>query len=473
MDQILYWNSVALESDRLAHTVIRHGERGVRGPVGSSRALAITHLAMHDAYFGLVPAGHGTYLTTLPLVPPDAAADAAIAVAAHTALTTLYPAQTARLDAALQQAGLHGPGIGSGSAYGLAVAHEMLAARGADPDLGDTGYEPEPGDLKHRVDPANPGQGYYAPHYGARSHCFAVTTRHTLDAPPKRTDPAYEEALREVRGKGIATDRIGTLPQGVFPRTPEETLIGLFWGYDAAKGIGTPPRLYNQIVRAVAATRPARLASHARLFALINAAMADAAILAWDDKYRHNLWRPVLGIREHDPSVGPKGAVAQGLDPQCDPFWLPLGAARTNEPGAAPGTPAFPSYPSGHATLGAAALQIARRFFGITTDGPDNLTDATVFVSDELDGAALDRHGVQRPRHARTFPGGLWQMIEENARSRVFLGVHWLFDAFATDPAGRVDLAQNIGGVRLGLDIAADIWANGLKQAAAAGPRRS
>ncbi|GAB2721151.1 vanadium-dependent haloperoxidase [Nocardia thraciensis] len=473
MDQILYWNSVALESDRMAHTVIRNREPGVRGPVGSSRALAITHLAMHDAYFGLVPAPHGTYLTTLPVAPPGASPDAAIAVAAHTTLTALYPAQTARLDTALQQAGLHGPDTGAGSAFGLAVAHAMLSARSADPDLGDSDYQPEPGALKHRADPANPDQGYYAPRYGARSHCFAVTTRHTLDAPPKRTDPAYEEALREVRGKGIATERIGTLPQGIFPRVPEETLIGLFWGYDAAKGIGTPPRLYNQIVRAVAAARPQRVAGHARLFALVNAAMADAGILAWDDKYRHNLWRPVLGIREHDPSIGPKSVVAQGLDPQCDPFWLPLGAARSDEPGAAPFTPAFPSYPSGHATLGAAALQLTRRFFGVATDGPDDLAEGSVFVSDELNGTTLDRHGVRRPRHARTFPGGLWQMIEENGRSRVFLGVHWIFDAFAVDAASHMDLARNIGGVRLGLDIAGDIWANGLKQADAAGPRRS
>jgi vanadium chloroperoxidase len=62
-------------------------------------------------------------------------------------------------------------------------------------------------------------------------------------------------------------------------------------------------------------------------------------------------------------------------------------------------------------------------------------------------------------------------MIEENARSRIFLGVHWVFDAFAVNAAGDIDLTQNVGGVRLGLDIANDITANGLKAANAAGPR--
>jgi hypothetical protein len=63
-------------------------------------------------------------------------------------------------------------------------------------------------------------------------------------------------------------------------------------------------------------------------------------------------------------------------------------------------------------------------------------------------------------------------MIEENARSRtIFLGVHWVFDAFAVNEDDEIDLTQNVGGVRLGLDIANDFATNGLKAANAAGPR--
>ena len=39
------------------------------------------------------------------------------------------------------------------------------------------------------------------------------------------------------------------------------------------------------------------------------------------------------------------------------------------------------------------------------------------------------------------------------ASSRVFLGVHWVFDAFATDGTDNPDLGQNIGGIPLGLQI--------------------
>ena len=83
------------------------------------------------------------------------------------------------------------------------------------------------------------------------------------------------------------------------------------------------------------------------------------------------------------------------------------------------------------------------------------------FVSDEHNGVTRDNKGTVRPRHARAFPRGLWQMIEENGFSRVWLGVHWSFDAFALNSAGKPDVTQNIGGVPLGLKIAEDIFAAG------------
>ncbi|MEC3917125.1 vanadium-dependent haloperoxidase [Nocardia sp. CDC160] len=463
VDQVLYWNAVALESDRMAHTEIKPVERGSRGPVGSSRALALVHLAMHDAIFSIFGAPHGTWLTAPPVAANGAAPDAAIAVAAHTTLSALYPAQTARLDKALREAGLRGPGTGRGSTHGQAVGRAVLKARAGDPGLSDTDYHPDTSPPNHRPDPANPKQGYYAPHYGARSRCFAVTSRYTLDPPPKDNDPRYLAVLREVRAKGGASAAIPG-------RTPDETLRALFWAYDGAKQLGTPPRFYNLITREIAIARGNDIEQNARLFALVNTALADAGILCWDDKYRHNLWRPILGIREFDPTLGPEAMPGNGLDGDCDPGWLPHGAPRSNEI-AVNLTPPSPSYPSGHATFGGAAFQSIRRYYDISADGPDILTDGLGFVSEELNGLTTDNRGVVRPRHVRRFPGGLWQMMEENALSRVFLGVNWPFDAFATDLAGHMDLSQNVGGVRLGRDIADDLWASGLRQDQAAGPR--
>ncbi len=102
---------------------------------------------------------------------------------------------------------------------------------------------------------------------------------------------------------------------------------------------GTPPRFYNQIVRQVAKLKGNSPAQNGRLFALVNAAMGDAGILAWEQQYIHNFWRPVVGIREQDSSMGPAGTTIRA---ECDPGWLPLGAPASNSMGKNR-TPQFPA----------------------------------------------------------------------------------------------------------------------------------
>ena len=467
MDPILYWNEVVNEADRTTHTMRLPEEAGSQGPCGSSRAYAIVHLAMHDAYFS-INGKCEPYLDGLPAPELDADADSAVAAAAHAALSALYPTQTAFFDAQLAAAGLPGgqPRV-HGDDFGRAVAAAILALRQNDPTLSGAGYSPSIAPMHHREDPDNPGQGFYAPFYGSRSRNFAVNTRHHLEQSPQLGSDEYNQALRQVRSKGIAPQLIGTLPADLLPsRTPSETIIGIFWGYDGAKELGTPPRLYNQIIRKIADAHANDVAANARLFALVNAAMGDAGILAWDDKYFYDVWRPVLGIREHDPSTGPTGVGGNVLDTDADPGWLPLGAQNTNNVGAKNFTPNFPAYPSGHATFGAAAFQSVRCFYNKGEYCPDDVVEGLEFVSEELNGVSVDNTGTVRPRHVRNFPGGLWQMIEENGRSRVYLGVHWIFDAFAVTGSGKPDLGRKkdgkfIGGVPLGLQIAEDIFQAG------------
>ena len=469
MDPILAWNQVALEANRVSHT---NGQNEQTGPTLSSRALAIVHLAMYDAYAGFVndAAKLPPYIGGIPF-PPGASVKAAVAAAAHRALEELFPSQKPFFDLALAGAGDEAD---PGHAFGVAVALQILADRAGDPGAGPGGYQPSPQRGKHRPDPDNPDQGFHAPFYGAQSKLFAVTDRHELDKPPQpklpNPDPAYIGALRQVRNRGIAPELTGTLPANAPRRTVEETMIGVYWGYDGARELGTPPRLYNQIVRKVAKNEKNSTEENARLFALVNVAMADAGILAWDQKYIHDLWRPVVGIREHDKSMGP--AAGQGkndIDPDCQSDWLPLGGPATNfsnlskPPQPIPTnknfTPPFPAYPSGHATFGAASLHITRLFYGVNKENrkPDKLFDGLEFVSDEHNGVNKDNKGTVRPRHVRDFPDGLWQMIIENGRSRVWLGVHWEFDAFLVKN-GQIDFTENVGGVPLGLTIAEDIF---------------
>lgn len=489
MDPILYWNDVALEANRISHT---NGKNEQTGPTLSSRALAIVHLAMYDAYFGVTgnySAGMAAYLPDLP--PPPflgpggnvVAAAAAVAAAAHATLSALFPSQRDFFDRKHQEAGLEGEDIAAGHDFGLRVARCLLTDRKDDPDASDAGYAPSMARGRHRVDPDNPGQGYHAPFYGACSKLFAASERHELDAPPspghpgQAPDAKYTEALEEVYTHGIAPELMGTLP-GAARRTAEQTLVGIYWAYDGVPKLGTPPRFYNLILRKVSEQRGLTPAENAQLFALVNVAMGDAGILAWEQKYVHDFWRPVVGIREHDFSMGPAGTDAPTFLDHCDPGWLPLGSPSSNpdakermpsmssypcghvvKEAVKNFTPPFPAYPSGHATFGAAAFHIAWLYFNRDNNGPkEDPFKNLEFVSEELNGLSRDHKGTVRPRHLRKFPNGRFDLIEENGVSRVYLGVHWEFDAFLRKKDGSIDFDQNVGGVPLGIAIAEDIF---------------
>ena len=73
----------------------------------------------------------------------------------------------------------------------------------------------------------------------------------------------------------------------------------------------------------------------ARLFALVNFAMADGFITGFNTRYVYKFWRPVTAIRDghadgNDETVG-------------DPLWESF-----------LNTPPIPDYPSTHSVLGAA-----------------------------------------------------------------------------------------------------------------------
>lgn len=220
---------------------------------------------------------------------------------------------------------------------------------------------------------------------------------------------AFNEA-KGLGGDGVATPTV---------RNPDQTIAGIYWAYDGTPGLGTPPRLYNQIVVQIAGQRGSTAVRLARLLALLNVAMADAGIACWESKYYYQYWRPITGIREGDPGTGPAGAGDGNLLTLGDPGYTPLGAPASNLRG--PNfTPPFPAYPSGHATFGAALFQMLRNIYG--TDGI-----VFTFVSDEFNGVTRDNEGRVRPRIARSF-SSLSHAEEENGQSRIYLGIHWAFD---------------------------------------------
>lgn len=417
VDPILEWNAVMIQADAVDHS--RPSPQNP-GPILASHAMAITSAAMYDAFNSIEPIGT-PYLTVAPGAA-GASIDAAVAQAAHDTLVALYPAQTVIFNAALAQTLRRvpdGPAEAQGIAVGQLVAARILQVRASDGagGVGTPAYVPTSAPGFHNVDPTNPGQGFYAPH-AENVTPFALTSVDQFI--PRALDDGtiagraaflqgqeYTLAYYEVfalGGNGTTTPTV---------RTPEQTIIARYWGYDGVPGLGTPPRLYNQIVRAVAEQQNNTAADNARLFALVNISQADGGLVCWNRKYDDNFWRPILGIRAGNDDGNP---VTIGV-----PNWTPLGAAVSNGlPGQINFTPPFPAYTSGHATFGAATFKILERFYGT-----DNIT--FTFVSDEFNGSTRDSDGTIRPMVARTF-NRFSEAAFENAQSRIYLGIHWAFD---------------------------------------------
>lgn len=403
------------------------------GPTKTSRALAIIHLAAHDAY-AKVTGQLNPQLGILPNPPGGIGNDEAMGTAALLgagifAAEQLYPdfvqfisTETAQLTIGVNSEALN---------YGKQVADAWIDFRNNDgsssPDM-DSNFSLEPG--RHRPDPLNPMQMTLGRTWGQVKPFVlsSVPSDAPLPLPPTLESPDYADAFNQVIQDG---------KNDIIEREPCKGVIGIFWGYDGANKIGVPPRLYNQVVREINEFKALSHDQQIKLLTAINVAMADAGIAAWYWKYEYDFWRPVVGIREADADWGPTGKGDGNSSTTGNPFWLPLGAPKSN-PFPAPifggsgsnFTPNFPAYPSGHATFGSACFEVAAALLGKT---PEEVT--VKFVSDEFNRKTTDNTGATRPRYAPTFT--LRRAIEDNNISRIYLGVHWIFDATGGEVVGK------------------------------------
>src|SRR5437763_1756366 len=433
LDSVHRWNQIAINASGLDHTPVAPGENRVfgeqLGPGRSSRAMAIVHIAIFDAMNALV--GGYTSYTGMHAVPGPMSVDAAISQAARDPLAALFPSQTATFDAYLTQ-DLAAIRNAQQKANGIDLGQRAPATiRGMRVNDGSQFPEPHvgvdyfPSDLPGhwRQDPISLIPLALGAHWGG---CipFVVnsTTQFGAPPPPDMTSSDYTAAYNEA--KNLGGDGVITPTQ----RTEEQTFIGTFWAYDGTPSLCAPPRLYNQITVQIADQRRLSAIQFARLLALANVAMADAAMTIWESKYYYDFWRPILGIRESDPGTGPTGLGDSNPDTIGDPNFTPLGAPASNLTG--PNfTPPFPAYPSGHAGIGGSIFQVMRRFYG--TD-----SISFTFVSDEFNGQTRDHNGNLRPYRPRSF-SNLSQAEEENGQSRIYLGIHWRFDKTEGIASGR------------------------------------
>ena len=255
---------------------------------------------------------------------------------------------------------------------------------------------------------------------------------------PGASDPGAYKKLPSY----VAVEQWGREPRLDPSRKPGDSitasdalLAAQFWAYDGTVNLCAPARLYNQIAARVLDHLETTAADGypvmniqsvtdvARFYALVNIAMADAAIAAWDAKYHFQFPRPVTYIRAENTLAAAGTIITK---------WFPVGAQNTNSDQTFNITPPFPAYPSGHAVFGGALFGILRQYLKPGTEFG--------FLSDEFNGKNKDAFNYVRCSENDVFtPKGSKFCSErkftidcaerENADSRIFMGVHWVFDA--------------------------------------------
>lgn len=298
---------------------------------GASRTLAMVQVAMFDAINAIQPR-YRPYLD-LPAAPAGALPEAAAAAAAYGVLVRLQPAQLAALNAALASSLAplpDGAGKTSGVQYGDLVASVMYQNR-----LNDNMLVPGPIYVSsglpggYQITTPGPAQpvNTNAQHWIPFAMISASQFRPV--GPPALTSRRYADDLNETRA-------LGELTSPYRSAIDDETAV---WHTELAQF------QLNRIARAELATDGRDLLAHARLFALLNLALVDAATSVFDAKYTYLFWRPVTAIRNADLDDNARTDV--------DPGWSPFLT-----------TPPHPEYPAAHGVIQTAGTRVLEMYLG-------------------------------------------------------------------------------------------------------------
>jgi hypothetical protein len=366
-------------------------------PLHESRMYAMMHVAIHDA-LNAIDRRSRPY--TFEKVEPGASPDAAVAAAARDVLVPLIGQLPLELvsqscidagiasveaDYAAALAAIPDvPAKAQGIAVGQAAAAAILALRAADGAVGpflnfNCPQDTNPGEFQ-----CTPPSPVIAFEVWANVTPFVLkeSSQFRPRPPYAVTSKKYTADFNEVKslgGDGIITPSA---------RTADQTEIALFW-------LESSPLKWNRIARTVSADADLDLWRNARLFGLLNLALADGYIAMKDSKNFYNYWRPITAIRSGDSDGNP--------DTSGDPDWTPL---RPNPPDQ--------DYPSGHSIEGGAAAEVLKQFFG--TDGI-GFQDCSVTLPEGS--TCSDPTPVLRSYASFS------QAAVENAYSRILVGFHF------------------------------------------------
>jgi hypothetical protein len=371
------------------------GHPAEKAALAESRMYAMVHIAIHDAVNAIDrqsrPYAYDDHVTG------RASRRAAVAAAARDVLVALIgqlqespqcvqdgiASVEADYTRALEEIATGDPKT-RGIAVGQAAADAVLALRaadGSDTPLVDPDYPQgtEPG--QYQFTPGTPfafaaGWGEVTPFVLRRGSQFRAGP--PLPIGSRRYAAEFEE-VKSLGGDGVTTPTV---------RTPEQTEIGLFW-------IESSPLAWNRIARRIAERSRLSLHDNARLFGLLNMALADGYIGSWESKYHYNFWRPVTAIHLADNDGNPHTA--------ADPWWTPLQL-----------TYPMPDHDSAHSVEGGAAAEVLKEFFG---------TDRVGFEACSLTLPAGSTCDDPNPVF-RSF-SSFSEAANENGLSRILIGIHF------------------------------------------------
>ncbi|MCC6459568.1 MAG: vanadium-dependent haloperoxidase [Saprospiraceae bacterium] len=237
-----------------------------------------------------------------------------------------------------------------------------------------------PGDWKPTVPgPTSP----MFPEWG-QVRTFALTESDKLARPPL----PYSESTNS----SLYAQALEVYAQNTPTWSYEAEWVGEYWSDDLVNLTFSPGPRWVAIANQVIDLEDSNLETAIEAYAKVGMAIADAAVGCWYSKYYYNVERPESYIQR-----------------VIDPNWEPgLANPITGDQGF---TPPFPAYPSGHSTMGGAGAEALGSVFGYAYSMADRCHEnRTEFIGTP-----------------RVF-GSFYEMAQENAWSRVPLGVHFRMD---------------------------------------------
>lgn len=344
----------------------------------STRSFAIMHLAIEAAVNAIAAPPHQA----------EALRRIAANAAAYSALSRLYPDAEPSLTEAYQASlGIITNTVGTTEAVAIGRRSADRILRERANDGSSSAAEPytfstAPGDYQS-TPPNFPKQPQLTRWGAVVPFVLRDASQFRPGPPPSLSSALYSKALVEIQSLGA---------QVASAASPDQMLIGRFWN-------GAIQNYWNEIAQSASLMHGLSLLETAHVFALLNVALADAAIAFYEAKYKYNFWRPVTAIRSADLTLTP------GVSP--DPYWLP-------EVG---NTAPDPSYPGAHAVVSACAADVLIAAFG------------TDWI--ELDVTSEVASGVTRHFYS------ISEVAAEASRSRIYAGAHFSFDLVAGERLGR------------------------------------